>query len=144
MATTPVFLPGKTRGQRSMEGYDPWDRKELDMTEVAEHTRTSELQAKDCCCRHVENCPIGSKWEGLHGCEVGLEGEVKEFANRGHPMNKGRARLALKFGMAEAQNAFALVPEMRQRVSEGMMTEKQECCASMKAMGEFMGFLYLY
>ena len=34
MATTPVFLPGKTRGQRSLEGYDPWDRKELDITEA--------------------------------------------------------------------------------------------------------------
>ena len=43
MATTPVFLPGKTRGQRSLEGYDPWDRKELDMTEVTEHRRTGEL-----------------------------------------------------------------------------------------------------
>ena len=46
MATTPVFLPGKTHGQRSLEGYDPWDRKELDMTEVAEHTRTGELRLR--------------------------------------------------------------------------------------------------
>ena len=59
-------------------------------------------------------------------------------------MNKGRAHLALKFGVAEAQNAFPLVPEMRQRVSEGMMTEEQEGCVIMKAMGEFLGFLYLY
>ena len=83
MATTPVFLPGKTRGQRSLEGYDPWDRKELDMTEVTERRRTGELQAKDCCCRHVENCPIGSKRDGLHGCEVGLEGEAKSLPTEG-------------------------------------------------------------
>ena len=29
----PVFLPGKFRGQRSLVGYCPWDRKELNMTE---------------------------------------------------------------------------------------------------------------
>ena len=29
----PVFLPGKSHGQRSLVGYSPWDNKELDMTE---------------------------------------------------------------------------------------------------------------
>jgi len=33
MATTPVFLPGKSHGQRSLEDYSPWDHKELDTTE---------------------------------------------------------------------------------------------------------------
>ena len=28
---TPVFLPGKSHGQRSLEGYSPWGHKELDM-----------------------------------------------------------------------------------------------------------------
>ena len=32
--TTPVFLPGKFHGQRSLVGYSPWGLKELDMTEV--------------------------------------------------------------------------------------------------------------
>jgi len=32
-----VFLPGKFHGQRSLEGYSPWGRKESDMTE---HTHT--------------------------------------------------------------------------------------------------------
>ena len=30
---TPVFLPRKSRGQRSLVGYTSWSRKELDMTE---------------------------------------------------------------------------------------------------------------
>ena len=34
---TPVFLPKKSHGQRSLEGYSPWGRRESDMTE---HTRT--------------------------------------------------------------------------------------------------------
>ena len=33
MATTPVFLPENFHGQRISEGYSPWGRKELDMTE---------------------------------------------------------------------------------------------------------------
>ena len=30
---SPVFLPGKFHGQRSLAGYSPWGHKELDMTE---------------------------------------------------------------------------------------------------------------
>jgi len=31
---TPVFLPGKSHGQRSQVGYSPWSHKEVDMTEA--------------------------------------------------------------------------------------------------------------
>ena len=31
---TPVFLPGKSQGQRSLAGYSPWGLKGSDMTEV--------------------------------------------------------------------------------------------------------------
>ena len=31
--TTPVFLPGKFHGQRSLVGYSPWDHKESDTAE---------------------------------------------------------------------------------------------------------------
>ena len=38
---TPVFLPGKCHGQRSLGGYNPWHCKELDMTErLNTHTHT--------------------------------------------------------------------------------------------------------
>ena len=30
---TPVLLPGKFHGQRSLAGYSPWGHKELDTTE---------------------------------------------------------------------------------------------------------------
>ena len=30
---TPVLLPGESHGGRSLVGYNPWGRKELDMTE---------------------------------------------------------------------------------------------------------------
>ena len=32
--STPVFLPGESRGWRSLEGYIPWGPKESDMTEA--------------------------------------------------------------------------------------------------------------
>ena len=35
----PVFLPRKFHGQRSLEGYSPWGRKESDTTENA-HNRS--------------------------------------------------------------------------------------------------------
>ena len=34
MATTPVFLPGESQGQRSLVGGHLWGRTELDMTEA--------------------------------------------------------------------------------------------------------------
>ena len=33
MATTPVLLPGKSHGGRSVVGYSPWGHKESDTTE---------------------------------------------------------------------------------------------------------------
>ena len=30
LAATPVFLPGEFHGQRSLVGYSPWGRKEVD------------------------------------------------------------------------------------------------------------------
>ena len=39
---TPVFLPGKFHGQRSLRGCSPWSRKELDMTERLNNSRSSQ------------------------------------------------------------------------------------------------------
>ena len=35
---TPIFLPGKAHGWRSLAGYSPWGRKESDTTERLTHT----------------------------------------------------------------------------------------------------------
>ena len=44
---TPVVLPGKSHGQRSLAGYSPWGRKESDMTErLSTHTVGRGLDAK--------------------------------------------------------------------------------------------------
>ena len=38
---TPVFLPRKFHGQRSLVGYSPWGRKESEMTEQLTHIHTT-------------------------------------------------------------------------------------------------------
>ena len=38
MATHPVFLPRESHGHRSLVGYSPQGRKELDMTERLHYT----------------------------------------------------------------------------------------------------------
>ena len=37
MQPTPVLLPGKSYGQRSLLGCSPWGCKESDMTEASKH-----------------------------------------------------------------------------------------------------------
>ena len=41
---TSVFLPGEFHGQRSLAGYNPWDLKELDVTERLHFHFSSENQ----------------------------------------------------------------------------------------------------
>ena len=48
MQPTPVFLPGKFQGQRSLVGYSPWGYKELDMTEPV--SNSTELSGKGRVC----------------------------------------------------------------------------------------------
>ena len=54
---TPVFLPGESRGQRSLVGYSPWDHKESDTTEATKRTHTARLV-----CMHI------SVYAHLHVC----------------------------------------------------------------------------
>ena len=50
----PVFFPGKSHGQSSLEGYSPWGRKELNMTE---HVHT-QLNNTICILPYVYYCTI--------------------------------------------------------------------------------------
>ena len=46
---TPVFLPGKSHGERSLVGYSPRGHKELDTTEWLIHTHTHTDTHTPCC-----------------------------------------------------------------------------------------------
>ena len=47
METTPVVLPRKSHGQRSLVGYSPWDHKESDTTEHSTHTHRRPEQERN-------------------------------------------------------------------------------------------------
>ena len=46
MAPTPVLLPGKSHGRRSLGGCSPWGREESDMTERIQFTSEEEEKKK--------------------------------------------------------------------------------------------------
>ena len=53
---TPVFLPGKFHGQRSLADYSPWGLNELDATErPSTHTHTR-LKVLSMTGRHIFTC----------------------------------------------------------------------------------------
>ena len=61
---TPVFLPEKSHGQRSLAGYSPWGGKELDTTEptntnlnLARIQRGKMINAK-----HVRRLSMVEEW----------------------------------------------------------------------------------
>ena len=46
MVPTPVFLPGKSHGERTLLGCSPWCRKESDTTEeLSMHTNVTVYEA---------------------------------------------------------------------------------------------------
>ena len=63
--TTPVLLPGKSHGRRSLVGCSPWDHEESDMTEwLPFHFRALEKEmathSSECSC--LENPRDGGAW----------------------------------------------------------------------------------
>ena len=40
---TPVLLPGKSHGQRSLAGYSPWGFREVDMTKQLTHKKHTQI-----------------------------------------------------------------------------------------------------
>ena len=59
----PVFLPGKSHGQRSLAGYSPWGCKESDMTE-----QLSKDTLWGWCSYHPLWQMMEQGWAGLHYC----------------------------------------------------------------------------
>ena len=71
---TPVFLPGESYGQRSLEGYSPWGCKESDRT-ASEHMTPSWWLYLYIChlsdhLRMPANTPLMVLWKGAHSTEM--------------------------------------------------------------------------
>ena len=65
MAPTPVLLPGKYHGQRSLVGCSPWGREESDRTEQLHfHALEKEMATHSC----LENPrDSGAWWAAVYG-----------------------------------------------------------------------------
>ena len=68
---TPVLLPGKSHGRRSLVGCSPWGRTELDMTERLHFhfslSCTGEGNGNPLQCSCLENPRGGSWWAAIYG-----------------------------------------------------------------------------
>ena len=86
---SPVILPGKSHGQRSLVGYSPWGRKESDTTQRL-HFRVS-LVAK-----RLKHLPASARNAGELGSIPGLgrcpgegNGNSLQYSCLGNPMDRG-------------------------------------------------------
>ena len=68
--STPVFLPGKSQGQRSLEGYNPEGCKELDMTKQQKNNNNMILHFVQI----QKSCPLG--WGGAASQAHSLAGRA--------------------------------------------------------------------
>ena len=78
---SPVFLPGKSHGQRSLEGYHPWDCKDLD---TAEHSHTQDRAKRMVAAILVTNClllPILMMYRGWFLAILGHREEQKHLCS---------------------------------------------------------------
>ena len=73
---TPIFLPGKSHGQRSLAGYSPWDRKEADMTERLNNNNNKVLM--DYLVISLHFTANGTKALGAHYQVLAVLGEYGE------------------------------------------------------------------
>ena len=90
---TPVFLPEKSQGQRSLTGYSPWGRKESDTTEqLSKYAHSSLiwvfpwwLSGKDSACQagDLGSIPQFGRPPG------GGNGNPHQYSCLGNPMDRG-------------------------------------------------------
>ena len=63
---TPVFLPGECHAQRSLVGYSPWGRKELNMTEWLTLSISTQLNSLFTIVRLLTRPRMFDRKEGNH------------------------------------------------------------------------------
>ena len=86
---TPVFLPEKSHGQRSLAGYSPRGHKESD---TAEWLSTAQWLRGVCVCACTCVCAFPSSSAGKEvSCDEGSTGDEVWSLGREDPLEKGRA-----------------------------------------------------
>ena len=72
--SSPILLPGKFHGQRSLAGYSPWDPKELDMTEwMSMHAYLNYIfKRPEYAMKHI----LTTQWEEVYNCTINWSRET--------------------------------------------------------------------
>ena len=105
---TPVFLPGKSHGRRSLVGYSPWGHKESGTTQQLNRPEVKISLARSWALKWaVLLCRI-QEGVGAWGCQGGprLKQEMQSLVREWEP--------CCRSGWAGAQRSPALAPEMGQ------------------------------
>ena len=95
---TPVFLPGKSHGQRNLAGYSPWGCKESNMTEqLSMHTSTVSKRLSPSCSHLI--FPI--RWLH-HGADMGIciykrEGRFRKILTHCTRLQNDEAKTWIQF-----------------------------------------------
>ena len=109
---TPVFLLGKSHGQRSLVGYCPWGRKESDTTEVTQQQQQQQ-QMNAQVALVVKNLPIQAgdlrdrgSIPGLGTSPGGGNGNPLQYSYLENPMDK-RAWQATVYGVTNSRTQLS-------------------------------------
>ena len=114
---TPVFLPEKSHGQRSLAGYSPWGRKESDNAEQLSAAHYGYV-CKWACCR-ARGTPLRALW--------GPEGE-------GNPKPRGRVCVRGAESLRFCRNEHSIVKQLC--ASKNFKKEKLSGKALLECRGE--------
>ena len=86
---TPVFLPGESHGQRSLVGYSPWGRKELDTTEQLTHKHN--YLSRPCLQIHSHTEGLELHHMNLGGYNSGHNVHLCEMSRTSHRQRTGKS-----------------------------------------------------
>ena len=99
MATTTVFLPRESHGQRSLAGCSPWGPKESDMTEATEHAGMhTRCLCRTCWCLVGQSVTQSSPETMGRGLPVGMSSAVSS-AGVDDSKHGGRTNMGVATGV---------------------------------------------
>ena len=130
----PVFLPGKSGGQRRLMDYSPWDHKESDMTEWLNNYRSLVSHSNEVCHRVPFSSCQGKSSSILSFCTSLSMGKSSLLAQTVNSLPEMRETLiqslgqedSLEKGMATHSNILAWeIPWQRSLVGYGLWGRKE-------------------
>ena len=102
MATTPIFLPGKSHGQRNLAGYSPWGHKRV-WHDLA--TKLGEGNGNPLQCSCLENPrDSGAWWAAIYGVTQSRT-RLKRLSNNNKQLNNNMLFLQMRsMGFSRIKN----------------------------------------